>query len=142
MNDWAVRTTLAVAGCLIAGAAAPLVSAQEKSACLEAHAAAQQLRKAGRLRGARQELAICTAPSCPPLVSSDCTTWPAEVASEQPSVVISARDRTGRDTFAVRVEIDGELVAMALDGRPIDVDPGEHRFRYELATGEVIESAA
>ncbi|HVH41339.1 MAG TPA: hypothetical protein VM925_03320, partial [Labilithrix sp.] len=38
-----------------------------------------------------------------------------------------------KDVTAVRVLIDGDLVAEKLDGRPVAVDPGEHSFKYETA---------
>jgi hypothetical protein len=62
------------------------------------------------------------------------------VRGEQPSIVISARDEHGQPTLDVRLTVDGELVAQRLDGNPIDVDPGEHVLRCELANGKAIES--
>jgi hypothetical protein len=114
--------------------------ADDKTACLDAHAESQLDRKAGRLRQARAALQICSRPVCPKLVIKDCTPWLSEVVDEQPSVVVSARDEAGQDTLDVRVRIDGGLVAERLDGNPIDIDPGEHVVRVELRDGTAIET--
>jgi hypothetical protein len=47
-----------------------------------------------------------------------------------PSVVISARS-SQRDELNVRVYVDGKLVANHLDGRPLELNPGSHKFRFE-----------
>jgi hypothetical protein len=43
------------------------------------------------------------------------------------------RDRAGRETGAVRVRIDGELLLERVGGEAVPVDPGEHTFRFETA---------
>src|SRR5438045_3167512 len=89
--------------------------AEEKAACLDSHARAQVLRKHGSLRAARKALATCADASCPSLVARDCTKWIGEVESEQPTVVVAARDRNGVATGAVRVFVDGEPLVASLD---------------------------
>jgi hypothetical protein len=114
--------------------------AQEKSVCLDAHGEAQRLRKQGKLRRAREKLAECARATCPALVQKDCTPWMAEVEAEQPSVVLAVRDPAGRDVTEVRVLLDGEPWTSTLDGRPLDVDPGEHLLHLELAGGEATDA--
>jgi len=46
---------------------------------------------------------------------------------------VRAEDTTGADTLAVRVTIDGQLLAETLDGKAVPIDPGEHVVRFELA---------
>src|SRR6185437_6495341 len=48
-----------------------------------------------------------------------------------PSVVLGVQDEQGHDLFDVSVTFDGEPLATHLDGRPIDLDPGQHVFRFE-----------
>ena len=112
---------------------ATLAHAEDKQACLAAFDKAQQLRIDGRLRAARVELALCARSECPVLVRQDCATWLNDVMGSLPSVVVGARDGRGKDLIAVRVLVDGVEVASALDGKPILVDPGAHKFRYETA---------
>jgi hypothetical protein len=61
-----------------------------------------------------------------------------EVARDIPTVVVTAKDTEGHDTDKVRVIVDGEVMAEALDGRAMPVDPGTHAFRFESG-GRVLE---
>jgi hypothetical protein len=119
-------------GAVLLGTAA---SADEKAECLAAHGDAQMLRNASHLRGASAKLHECAAPTCPPLVSKDCTQWLVEIGQQQPSLVIAAKDEHGVDLVAVQASIDGQVVATRLDGTPIEVDPGEHELRCRLSDG-------
>jgi hypothetical protein len=56
-----------------------------------------------------------------------------------PSVVVSARTKAGTELTDVSVSIDGKQVASSLDSRPIELDPGAYRFRYERSGAEPIE---
>lgn len=103
------------------------------AACFDAYPAAQRLRKQGKLREARAQLVLCSQEQCPAEMRSDCGTWLGEVDRAMPSVVIEARDPRGDETAAVRVRIDGVLLAERLDGKAIELDPGEHSFRFEHA---------
>lgn len=119
-------------------AVGPAHAAGGKQACFDAYPAAQKLRKAGKLREARAQLVTCSQDACPPAVKKDCNQWLGEVTSELPSVVIAATDPSGADTAAVRVIVDGVVVAERLDGKAIELDPGEHALRFEHA-GKVVE---
>jgi hypothetical protein len=137
------RPSCTVVAWLLASAAVmlgPVAEASDKSACLDAHAEAQRLRRAGHVKAARASLIACSAASCPPLVSRDCTTWVSELEAEQPTVIISSHDEAGRDVGAVRVTVDDALLTSQLDGRPLEVDPGEHVFRGQFPDGQVAES--
>jgi hypothetical protein len=106
-----------------------------KQQCVEANDKAQDLRQTGKLRAARVELALCVALSCPGPVREDCAQRLTEVAAAQPRLVFAAKDAAGNDLEAVRVTIDGAPFAEKLDGTALDVDPGEHVFRFETAEG-------
>jgi hypothetical protein len=116
-----------------------LGAARSKTACGSAYELAQELRRDGKLKAAREKLLLCAQRTCPRFVEKDCAAWLTEVEASLPSIVIAARDDAGRDLIAVRVIADGEEIVSKLDGRPITIDPGLHRFRYELASGEAIE---
>ena len=127
---------------LFAGAA----SAQEEEqpseateACMDAFAAGQELRRAGRLRASRDKLAECAKPQCPEAIGEKCVQWTSELAQAIPSVVIVARDPQKRDLIDVRVFIDGELRARKLEGRGLEIDPGKHRFRIERGGTKTVE---
>lgn len=111
-----------------------------KAVCFEAYPDAQKDRKTGKLRAARRALVTCSQDACPAAVRKDCAQWLAEVDAELPSVLVVATDPSGRDTAAVRVSVDGEIVAERLAGKSIEVDPGEHVFRFEHA-GQAIEQS-
>lgn len=104
---------------------------EDKKACLGSYESSQELRRQGSLRGAREQFAICARPVCPKTLAADCTKWLEEVQSTMPTVVIEGRDASGGETIAIRVLLDGKPIAERLDGRAIEVDPGQHTFRFE-----------
>ncbi len=109
--------------------------ADDKAACLDANGQAQTLRDARRLVDAREQLRICARAECPRVVRSDCVTWLAEVEKALPTVVLSAKDATGKDVREATVTVDGKALATRLDGQALAVDPGPHTFRFERADG-------
>ncbi|MBX3262350.1 MAG: hypothetical protein KF782_21905 [Labilithrix sp.] len=121
------------------GATSRVARANEKQVCVNASEQAQQLRNAGKLSEAREQLAICGRNACPKLVQHDCTEWMREVLAILPSVVPGAKDDKGRDLVDVRVSIDGTVVTESLDGKAIGVDPGVHTFRFEAAGAQAVE---
>ena len=48
-----------------------------------------------------------------------------------PGLVFEAKDGAGRAVSAVAVTMDGQRLTDRLDGQPVHVDPGEHRFVFE-----------
>jgi hypothetical protein len=106
-----------------------------KQECVEANEKGQDLRQTGKLRAAREQLALCVAATCPGPVREDCGQRLSEVAAAQPRIVFAAKDAAGNDLEAVRVTMDGVTFTEKLDGTALDVDPGEHVFRFETAAG-------
>jgi hypothetical protein len=96
-----------------------------------ANETAQDLRTTGKLRAARQKLAICTADSCPGAIREDCAQRLQEVAAAVPTLMIEAVDAKGRDLTSVRVVMDGAPLVAQLGGTALEVDPGEHRFVFD-----------
>lgn len=103
----------------------------DDASCIAAHVEAQRLRKAGKVRAARDSLVSCANPNCPSMLVGECTSMLAEVDQSLPTVVFEARDADGRDLGNVRVSEAGQEVAARLDGKAIELDPGEHSFRFE-----------
>lgn len=133
-----------VAGGMVAlgafSVASPLRAAPTtKLACAAAHAEAQRLRGVGDLRGARERLLLCSRDPCPKVVQDECIPWLADVERAMPGLVLQARTADGRDVPDVRVLVDGQPIAERLDGRAVDLNPGEHALRFEPARGPVIE---
>jgi hypothetical protein len=113
-------------------------ASQAQVLCLQQHEKAQLDLQQKKLRAARQALRGCSQASCPLAIRADCGEWLIAANNVAPSVVLSARTKAG-DQAEVRVLMDGELIATRLDGKAIDVDPGEHVFRFELPPHAPIE---
>ena len=105
--------------------------------CLEAYEKGQRLRLKHSLREARAELLLCARAPCPDSFRPECLQWFDEVQRMIPTVII----RVEGDTTAteVRVLVDGVVAAARLDGTAIEVDPGEHLFRFEPKDRATIE---
>ena len=110
-----------------------LVHAETPTAdgCATASDNAQPLRKAGKLRAAKQQLLICVNKTCPSMVRDDCASQLGEIQKAMPTVVFAATDADGHDLSDVHVQIDGNQLVDHLDGTAVAVDPGEHTFRFE-----------
>lgn len=50
-----------------------------------------------------------------------------------PTVVFLAKDGAGTDLSAVKITMDGDVLAERIEGSAIAVDPGEHTFTFETA---------
>lgn len=134
-----IRAALVVTATLVPGVAGAQGSGEATSQCIAAHVEAQRLQKSAKLREARAALVRCSDPSCPSVLVQECTDLFAELDRAVPSLVFVARDDQGKDIADARV-LDGDAVLLTrLDGKAVEVDPGEHRFRVERAGGDVVE---
>jgi hypothetical protein len=104
-------------------------------ACIEAHAAGQFERDAGHLLAAKEQFVACTAPACPAMIRRECVALGESVVAMTPSVVLLAQDADGRAIEGARATIDGKRAIPQLDGRPLELDPGAHRFELTLRDG-------
>ena len=102
-----------------------------KKACVDVHERAQELRQAGHLVAARDQLTTCSETPCPALIRTDCAQWLLEVDGIMPTIVLGARDAAGADLADVKVTCDGREIATRLDGRVVPIDPGEHVLHFE-----------
>lgn len=107
--------------------------------CLAAHHDAQRLRRDKKLIEARARLVLCAGESCPGLVEKDCSKWLDQVSRAIPSVVISAKDEGGRELTDVTLGVEGHFSHRAVDGSPIELDPGAYHFVYERPGGIRVE---
>src|SRR5262249_40617895 len=103
--------------------------AEEKAACAAEHRQGQVLRRDGKLAAAHAVFVSCARDACPAIVRKDCTTWLAEVAVSQPTIVVEARNADGAETSDVTMYIDGRRAVDRLSGIALDIDPGVHAIR-------------
>ncbi|HEY2365331.1 MAG TPA: hypothetical protein VGH87_03055, partial [Polyangiaceae bacterium] len=112
-----------------------------KTECIAAADQAQQARDDGKWRAARDGFVSCSRAVCPKMVAASCTKWAREIDDGMPTVVLAAKDASGADLTDVRVTFDGAPLATALDGKPVDVDPGAHKFRFSRDGSEPVEQS-
>lgn len=125
---------------VVVSTALPATAARtDKKTCIASSESGQKLRHDGKLRAAREQLLVCARQECPAIVRQDCAQFLNEVATSTPSVVIAARDSSGKETLNVKVSIDGEQVMTRLDGKAFEVDPGVHVFKYEADDGTTVQ---
>ncbi len=110
-----------------------------KTACLAAHEEALALRDQKKPHAAREKFVACARVECPTVVRKECGEQVALVEKDAPTVVLEARDESGADTTSVRVSMDGSPIASRLTGAAVDVEPGEHLFRFERDSGTAVE---
>lgn len=99
--------------------------------CGTAFETAQQERLKGNYRAAREGARACSDVQCPAAIINECVKLFEAVQSEIPTVIFSARDRAGNEMVNVKVDVDGVRAADRLEGRPLELDPGPHVFRFE-----------
>lgn len=124
---------LGIALWLVGGPAAAKRHRKEKKECASAYVAAQKLRSSGSLLEARKKLIVCASEGCLAAVRKDCSSWLDQVNAAIPSITVSAHDPSGKETLAVKVEVDGKPVAEKLTTNGIELDPGPHKLHFELA---------
>jgi hypothetical protein len=101
--------------------------------CLAASEASFKAGNQHKLRAERSQLLVCAATSCPADIRKECVSRVDEVNAQIPTIIFAAKDASGADLSAVKVSMDGEVLAERLEGIALSVDPGEHTFTYETA---------
>ena len=107
--------------------------------CIAAHEEGQKLRSEKKPHAAHEKFVQCANETCPVVVRKECVDQLAAADKDAPTVALEARDDNGNDTAAVKVSLDGTEVASKLTGVAIDVEPGEHVFKFERDDGKSIE---
>jgi len=115
--------------------------AKDAVTCESAFERAQHERNAGRYVAALSSAVNCTNPVCGDALFNECGRVYAELQSAIPTVVLGARDATG-DLYDVQVSVDGQVLLERLDGRPVPLDPGPHKFTFHAAGHAPVERDA
>ncbi len=113
--------------------------AADKAACAAAAEAGQRLFKEHKLTAAREKLLFCSNTECPDIISKDCTQWLGEVERTVASVVVRMRDEQGQPINDVKVSVDGAVLTEHAADAPVELDPGNHVFRFEHAGFDPVE---
>jgi hypothetical protein len=130
---------ISVALAMVLGSASiAAADALTKEQCIDAHSRGQDAREQGKLSLARKVFLTCAQSSCPAAVQGDCARFADDLTGMQPTIVLVARDSNGNDLPNTTVYIDGALIVTNLDGRPIDIDPGNHTVKFQNGTKEEV----
>jgi hypothetical protein len=137
-----IRILVAVAALTVSFPSA--LRADQVDVCVDAYEKSQVLMKPqpdqSTLLPAREALRTCMRSGCKDWMIADCSQWSSEVEARIPTVVFSARDTSGRDLAELVVTtVDNTSVASRLDGRAIDLEPGEHVFVFVAPSGARVE---
>jgi hypothetical protein len=104
--------------------------AEDTLACTKSYESAQILKKKHEYISARRDLITCMR-ECPAVVQRECGQWFDALEAVVPSIVIHA-EAAGDDRTEVKVELDGKMLSEKLDGKAIDLDPGQHELKFSL----------
>ena len=134
------RSWILVAVATLTSSLPGTVRAEEASVCVDAYEKSQMLMKPASgqstLLPAREMLRTCMRSGCKDWMVADCSRWLSEVEARIPTVVFSVRDTSGRDLAQILVKtVDGASVASRLDGRAIELEPGEQVFVFVAPDG-------
>ena len=95
--------------------------------------------EAGDLLGAREQLYVCGATSCPAVVVKQCVEALADVEARLPTIALAVQDATGHDLTDVSVTLDGAPFRDHVDGREIPLNPGPHVLHFSGANASSID---
>ena len=113
--------------------------ATDKADCTAAQKAAQADKLARKPTRALTELATCSRPVCPKAMQKQCADLTDALKASLPTVVFAAKDASGNAVTQVTVTVDGAVVASALDGTPVPLDPGSHAMKFEMDGATTVE---
>jgi hypothetical protein len=99
--------------------------------CLAASETSLALRNQHKRRAERSQLLVCAAATCPSDIRKECLRRVDEVNAAIPTVIFEVKDAAGNDLSAVRLSMDGEVLAESLQGTALSIDPGVHTFVFE-----------
>jgi len=116
-----------------------LGAAPTTTECITTYEDSVPLRKNHQLKAARAKLLVCSAESCPADIRAECMGRVADIDASMPTVVFEAKDAAGAIVFAVKVNMDGQVLAERLQGSALPIDPGEHTFTFEVAGRPSVE---
>src|SRR6478752_6142470 len=139
MLKWCSGASLA----LLFVIASPSLARADVAACVQLHASGQREANAGHLKVASEQFAACGGnEECPAAIRDECVELYARTEKNLPTVILSAADRSGKDISSARVYASDQLLAEALDGRALGIDPGNYEFKFVMASGETVTATA
>jgi len=124
---------LLIAFAILSSSSLAFADTLSKEACVDAHSRGQDARDQGKITLARKLFLTCAQSGCPAAVQGDCARFADDLSNLQPTVNFVARDGNGNDLPNTSVYVDGMLVATSIDGRPVDIDPGNHTVKFSNA---------
>jgi hypothetical protein len=111
--------------------------AKSSPACTRAYQKAVALHESARLIEARKEIAACVKAHCSPALKRKCLKRYTQIKAQIPSVIPEVRDESGRPLRDVEVTMDDEMLTPYTDGRPIQINPGQHEFSFSDEHGVI-----
>jgi hypothetical protein len=139
-NKMGVRRGVAIVVSILS--AGPPAFGQDVGTCNAAYERADVLihgPNSDKLLEARESVRTCAGTGCQSWMIKDCTQWLSDLERRIPSVVLLASDAFGNDVAAVVVTVDATIISTRLDGRAIEMNPGERTFVFEGPGGERVE---
>jgi len=106
--------------------------------CVQEHERGRVYKAELKLFDSRDALVRCAAQDCPLAVRADCQNWLSEVEALIPTVLVVFEGDAAHARERARIFVDGRLLEQGAD-RPIELAPGRHRLRFELAPHTPVE---
>jgi len=131
-----LRRTASLAFTLVLIGGPSLASAQSARDCIDAHETGLAREGKTRFTEAREAFEDCGASACPEAIRQECQARLAIVLEAQPTIVLAVTRADGADVTEGRVSVDGAELSHGLDGRPLTLDPGNHRITVRTDQGE------
>jgi hypothetical protein len=135
----AAPLTMAAVLSVLAGAQSARAADPTLSDCINANETALQARADHKLRQARAQSLMCAADSCPAEMKDQCKQRVEQLNAAIPTIVFVVQTAAGAEITAVKVSMDGALIADRLEGMAMSLDPGEHKFTFETAGQPTVE---
>jgi hypothetical protein len=137
-----ILSGLCVALALVFGAASAQAARPRKKSggntnnqCVYAYKNGAAQASAGQMRLALESLKSCAHAHCGMAIFKECSRRAVMLEADIPSVVPLVVDASGQTLPDVQVTMDGEMLVSKIDGRAINVDPGEHEFVFKNDKG-------
>ena len=113
-------------------------STAEVERCVQAHDSGRVLMLEEKWLEAREALERCQDAGCPLAVRSDCSAWIEDVTRALPPLLLVV-ERDDDGTAKLGLTIDGRPIELPNPPVPIEVLPGKHVVRVELAPYPPVE---
>jgi len=106
-------------------------------ACERTYRRGVKLERAGKLLDAHKAMETCATDVCGDFVAHQCSAGRDRLLADTPSLVPVVTDEDGGPITDVEVILDDHVLASAIDGRAVRVDPGMHELVF-LRAGTII----